>query len=76
MGVYAVTGLASGMGRKVADKLCDAGHTVIGVDIKHADIVADLSTVEGRPRPTAFWRRRGPAGRRRSRSRSRPGPRT
>ena len=48
MGVYAVTGSASGMGRKVADKLCDAGHTVIGVDIKHADIVADLSTVEGR----------------------------
>ncbi|HME79853.1 MAG TPA: SDR family oxidoreductase [Mycobacterium sp.] len=48
MGVYAVTGSASGMGRKVADKLCDAGHTVIGVDIKHADIVADLSTVKGR----------------------------
>ena len=48
MSVYAVTGSASGMGRKVADKLCEAGHTVIGVDIKHADIVADLSTVEGR----------------------------
>jgi len=48
MNVYAVTGSASGMGRKVADKLRDAGHTVIGVDIKHADIVADLSTVEGR----------------------------
>ena len=48
MGVYAVTGSASGMGRKVAEKLCDAGHTVIGVDIKEADIVADLSTVEGR----------------------------
>ncbi len=48
MGVYAVTGSASGMGRKVADKLCDAGHTVIGVDIRHADIEADLSTVDGR----------------------------
>jgi len=48
VGVYAVTGSASGMGHMVAQKLCDAGHTVIGVDIKQADIVADLSTVEGR----------------------------
>ena len=48
MGTYAVTGSASGMGHQVAQKLRDAGHTVIGVDIKQADIVADLSTVEGR----------------------------
>ena len=48
MGVYAVTGSASGMGLKVAQRLCDAGHTVIGVDLKQADIVADLSTAEGR----------------------------
>lgn len=48
MGVYAVTGSASGMGREVAEKLRDAGHTVIGVDIKQADVIADLSTVEGR----------------------------
>lgn len=48
MGVYAVTGSASGMGEKVAQKLRDAGHRVIGVDIKHADVVADLSTAEGR----------------------------
>ncbi len=48
MGIYAVTGSASGMGRKAAEKLRDAGHTVIGVDIKQADIVADLSSVEGR----------------------------
>uniref|UniRef100_UPI003F950ABD SDR family oxidoreductase n=1 Tax=Mycobacterium sp. TaxID=1785 RepID=UPI003F950ABD len=45
---YAVTGSASGMGHQVAQKLRDAGHTVIGVDIKQADIVADLSTGEGR----------------------------
>ncbi len=44
MGVYAVTGSASGIGHKVAQKLCDADHTVIGVDIKWADIVVDLST--------------------------------
>ena len=48
MGTYAVTGSASGMGYQVAQKLRDAGHTVIGVDVKQADIVADLSTGEGR----------------------------
>ena len=48
MGVYAVTGSASGMGRAVADKLRAAGHTVIGVDVKEADVVADLSTGSGR----------------------------
>jgi NAD(P)-dependent dehydrogenase (short-subunit alcohol dehydrogenase family) len=36
------------MGHEVAQKLRDAGHTVIGIDIKQADIVADLSTGEGR----------------------------
>ena len=48
MGTYAITGSASGMGREAAGKLRDAGHTVIGVDIKQADIMADLSSVEGR----------------------------
>lgn len=48
MGIYVVTGSASGMGREVAEKLRDAGHTVIGVDVKQADIVADLSSAEGR----------------------------
>jgi NAD(P)-dependent dehydrogenase (short-subunit alcohol dehydrogenase family) len=48
MGVYAVTGSASGMGREAANKLSDAGHTVIGVDVKQAAVVADLSTPEGR----------------------------
>lgn len=48
MGVYAVTGAASGMGREVATKLVAAGHTVIGVDIKDTDVIADLSTTAGR----------------------------
>lgn len=48
MGTYAVTGSASGMGRETARRLRDGGHTVIGVDIKDADIVADLSTPHGR----------------------------
>ncbi len=48
MSVYAVTGSASGMGRQAAQKLRSAGHTVIGVDLREAEVVADLSTVEGR----------------------------
>lgn len=48
MGVYAVTGSASGMGHQAAEKLRAAGHTVIGVDLRDADVVADLSTPGGR----------------------------
>ncbi|MCV7279964.1 SDR family oxidoreductase [Mycolicibacterium flavescens] len=48
MGVYVVTGSASGMGRQAADKLRAVGHTVIGVDVKEGDVVADLSGVAGR----------------------------
>ncbi len=48
MGVYVITGSASGMGRAVTEQLREAGHTVIGVDIEDADVVADLSTVQGR----------------------------
>lgn len=48
MGVYAVTGSASGMGREAAAKLRAAGHTVIGVDLHDAEVVADLSTPDGR----------------------------
>lgn len=48
MGVYAVTGSASGMGQQAALKLRAAGHTVIGVDLRDGDVVADLSTPAGR----------------------------
>jgi NAD(P)-dependent dehydrogenase (short-subunit alcohol dehydrogenase family) len=48
MGTYAITGSASGMGRETAHRLRGAGHTVIGVDIKDADVTADLSTPRGR----------------------------
>lgn len=48
MGTYAVTGSASGMGRAVVTKLAALGHTVITVDIKDADVTADLSTAAGR----------------------------
>jgi NAD(P)-dependent dehydrogenase (short-subunit alcohol dehydrogenase family) len=48
MGTYALTGGASGIGACLAGKLQEQGHTVINVDIKDADIIADLSTAEGR----------------------------
>jgi NAD(P)-dependent dehydrogenase (short-subunit alcohol dehydrogenase family) len=48
MGIYAITGSASGMGRETAARLRDNGHSTIGVDIREADIVADLSTPDGR----------------------------
>ena len=48
MGTYAVTGSASGMGSAVVERLQGLGHTVIGVDIRDADVVADLSTPTGR----------------------------
>lgn len=43
MGKYAVTGAASGIGQAVANQLKNAGHDVITVDIRNADITADLS---------------------------------
>ncbi|WP_326547507.1 SDR family oxidoreductase [Mycolicibacterium sp. ND9-15] len=48
MGVYVVTGSASGMGSQAATKLTGRGHTVISVDVKEGDVVADLSTRDGR----------------------------
>jgi NAD(P)-dependent dehydrogenase (short-subunit alcohol dehydrogenase family) len=48
MGTYAISGSASGMGRETAQQLGADGHTVIGVDVKDADIIADLSTPQGR----------------------------
>lgn len=48
MGVYVVTGSASGMGRSTAEQLRWEGHEVIGVDLRNAEIIADLSTADGR----------------------------
>ncbi|MFF2732445.1 SDR family oxidoreductase [Streptomyces sp. NPDC058008] len=44
----AVTGAASGIGRAVAALLKDQGDDVIGVDLKDADVCADLGTPAGR----------------------------
>jgi len=48
MSNYALTGGATGIGAAVKKRLRDSGHNVIVVDIKDADIVADLSTAAGR----------------------------
>ncbi len=45
---YVITGSASGIGAATAAKLRGEGHRVIGVDVHDADVVADLSTPEGR----------------------------
>lgn len=48
MGTYAVTGSASGMGRAAAERLRIGGHRVIGVDLRDAEVISDLSTAQGR----------------------------
>lgn len=45
---YAVTGSASGIGQATKQLLEERGNRVIGVDIKRADVEADLSTPAGR----------------------------
>jgi NAD(P)-dependent dehydrogenase (short-subunit alcohol dehydrogenase family) len=48
VGTICITGSASGMGAATAARLRKEGHRVIGVDQHDADVVADLSTREGR----------------------------
>jgi NAD(P)-dependent dehydrogenase (short-subunit alcohol dehydrogenase family) len=48
MGVYAVTGSASGIGAATRARLEATGHRVIGVDQAAAEVVADLGTPDGR----------------------------
>jgi NAD(P)-dependent dehydrogenase (short-subunit alcohol dehydrogenase family) len=48
MATYAMTGGATGIGAALKEQLREQGDTVIVVDIKDGDIVADLSTAEGR----------------------------
>lgn len=48
MRTYVITGAASGVGKATADKVRAAGDKVISVDLRDADVIADLSTKEGR----------------------------
>ena len=43
-----VTGAASGIGKATAELLRSRGDTVIGVDLRDADITVDLTTADGR----------------------------
>lgn len=45
---YVVTGSASGIGATTARMLTERGERVIGIDLKNADVEADLSVPEGR----------------------------
>ena len=48
MGITAITGSASGIGAAVRKRLEEDGDTVLGVDLKDAEIIANLSGPEGR----------------------------
>jgi NAD(P)-dependent dehydrogenase (short-subunit alcohol dehydrogenase family) len=45
---YVVTGSASGIGSATKQLFESNGHTVIGVDLRDADVIADLGTRDGR----------------------------
>lgn len=53
MSFVAITGSASGIGAATAAALQAAGHRVLGVDIRNAEIGADLSTADGRAQAVA-----------------------
>ncbi len=62
MGTYALTGSASGIGAALASSLLAEGHKVITIDIKDADIIADLTTPEGRQAAIAAVKEAAPDG--------------
>jgi len=62
MAVYAMTGGATGIGAALRERLEAANHEVISVDIKQGDIIADLSTPEGRQAAIDGIHERAPEG--------------
>jgi len=62
MATYALSGGSSGIGASLAKLLREQNHTVINVDLKDADIIADLSTPEGRQAAVVGVRERAPEG--------------
>jgi NAD(P)-dependent dehydrogenase (short-subunit alcohol dehydrogenase family) len=48
MGTIVITGSAGGIGSATRTRLEQDGHKVIGVDVRDAEVIADLSTPEGR----------------------------
>jgi NAD(P)-dependent dehydrogenase (short-subunit alcohol dehydrogenase family) len=62
MGTYALTGSASGIGATLKSALQAEGHSLITIDIKDADIIADLTTLEGRDEVIASVLQQAPDG--------------
>ena len=48
MAVFAITGSASGIGAATRARLEEDGHAVIGVDVRDAEVIADLAHPQGR----------------------------
>ena len=48
MGTIVITGSAGGIGKATRERLSRDGHEVIGVDVRDAEVIADLSTPDGR----------------------------
>jgi NAD(P)-dependent dehydrogenase (short-subunit alcohol dehydrogenase family) len=53
LSVIAITGSGSGIGAATAERLRAAGHRVLGIDLRNAEIAADLSTADGRAQAIA-----------------------
>jgi len=53
MGVFAVSGCATGIGAAIRKRLESDGHRVIGIDLRETEVAADLSDAEGRARAVA-----------------------
>jgi NAD(P)-dependent dehydrogenase (short-subunit alcohol dehydrogenase family) len=60
MGVVAVTGSAGGIGGAIRARIEAAGQRVIGVDVRDAEVTADLSTAAGRDAAVAGVRDHAP----------------
>ena len=61
MRLIAITGSASGIGAATRKRLEAAGASVIGIDVRDADIIADLATPAGRSAAVAAIRQRAGA---------------
>ncbi|CAA0079662.1 3-alpha-hydroxysteroid dehydrogenase/carbonyl reductase [Zhongshania aliphaticivorans] len=62
MGVFALTGSATGIGAAIKTQLRDNGHQVIVVDLAEGDICADLSALAGRQKAIDGIRALAPDG--------------